>query len=102
MLLTGLIVHGFNQRDLLIGTLLPLPKDTRGHLCDSDNYRAISLCSCLNKILDWCIMNRYGDVLSTSGLQFLYEPRHSTTMCSLTLKEVVNCYRKRHSKMLFY
>ncbi len=24
MLLTGLIVHGFNPRDLLIGTLLPL------------------------------------------------------------------------------
>ncbi len=29
MLLTGLIVHGFNPRDLLIGTLFPLPKDIR-------------------------------------------------------------------------
>ncbi len=28
MLLTELIVHGFNPRDLLIGTLLPLPKET--------------------------------------------------------------------------
>ncbi len=26
MLLTGLIIHEFNPRDLLIGTLLPLPK----------------------------------------------------------------------------
>ncbi len=63
MLLTGLIVHGFNPKDLLIGTLLPLQKDTRGNLCDSDNYRAISLCSCLNKIVYWCIMIRYADDL---------------------------------------
>ncbi len=99
MLLTGLIVHGFNPRDLLMGTLLPLPKDTWGNLCDSDNYRAIILCSCINKILDWCIMIRYGDLLSTSGLQFSYKRKHSSTMCSLTLKEVVNYYRKRHSNI---
>ncbi len=44
-------------------------------------------------------MIRYGDVLSTSGLKFSYKPKHSTTMCSLTLKEVVNYYRKRHSNI---
>ncbi len=42
-------------------------------------------------------MIRYGDVLSNSGLLFSYKPNHFTTMCSLTLKEVVNYYRKRHS-----
>ncbi len=36
MLLTGLMVHEFNPRDLLIGTLLPLSKDTRGNLLQSN------------------------------------------------------------------
>ncbi len=44
-------------------------------------------------------MIRYGDVLSTSGLQFSYKPKHSDTMCNLTLKEEVNYYRKRHSNI---
>ncbi len=48
---------------------------------------------------NWCIMIKYGDLLSTSGLQFSYKLKHSTTMCSLTRKEVVNYYRKRHSNI---
>ncbi len=44
-------------------------------------------------------MIRYGDLLSTSGLQLSYKPKHSTTMCSLTLTEVVNYYRKRDSNI---
>ncbi len=44
-------------------------------------------------------MIRYEDLLSTSGLQFSYKPKHSTMMCSRTLKEVVNYDRKRHSNI---
>ena len=37
MLLTGVITHGYNPIDLLTGTLVSIPKDTCGNICDSDN-----------------------------------------------------------------
>ncbi len=59
MLLTGVITHGYNPIYLLTRTLVSLPKDTCGNICDSDNYRGICLCSCITKVLEWCIMLRY-------------------------------------------
>ncbi len=40
VLITGIIVHGYNLTDLLLETLISLPKDKLGNRCDSDNYRA--------------------------------------------------------------
>ncbi len=97
MLLTGVITHSYNPIYLLTGTLVSLTKDTRGNICDSDNYRGICVCSCIIKVLEWCIMLRYSDKLGTSGLQFSFKSGHSTTMCSLVTKEVVTYYWNRHS-----
>ncbi len=41
MLLTGIIIHGYNPHDLLMGTIISLPKDKHGNICSSDNYRGI-------------------------------------------------------------
>ncbi len=89
MLATAMTVHGYNVDDLLIGTMISLPKD---HKADSNNYRGICLCSCINKLLERCMIHRYGDTLNTSSLQFSFKCGHSISMCSLTLKEVVNYY----------
>ncbi len=99
MLLTLVITDGYNPMYLLIGTLVSLPKDTRGNICDSDNYRRICLCSCITKVLEWCMMLRYSDKLATSGLQFSFKYGHFTTMCSLITKEVVKYYWNRHSRV---
>ncbi len=82
MLLTGIIIHGYNPDDLLMGTIISFPKDKHGNICSSDNYRGICLCSCLTKLLEWCMLNTYRDNLSTSGLQFSFKSGHSTVMCS--------------------
>ncbi len=37
VLMTGIIVHEYNPTDLLLGTLISLPKDKHGNMCDSDN-----------------------------------------------------------------
>ncbi len=44
-------------------------------------------------------MLRYSNKLATSGLQFSFKSVHSTTMCSLTTKEVVKYYWNRHSRV---
>ncbi len=43
MLLTGIIIHVYNPDDLLMGTIISLPKDKHGNMCTSDNYRGIYL-----------------------------------------------------------
>ena len=47
--------HGFTPDSLILGTMIPIPKDKKKSFCSSSNYRAISLSSILNKILDWII-----------------------------------------------
>ncbi len=99
MLLIGVITHGHNPIYLLNRTLVSLPKDT--HLWfNSDNYRGICLCSCIAKLLEWCMMLWYKDKLATSGLQFSFKLGYSTTMCSnMVTTEVVTYYWKRHPLM---
>ena len=88
-------MHGHSAEEILLSTISSLPKSLIADICDSDNYRGIALTSCINKIFDWAILIRYGVHLRTSDLQFAYKANHSTTMCSLTLKEVVKYYTSK-------
>ncbi len=95
MLITAMTVNGYNAEDLLIGTMISLLKDYKAYICDSNKDRGICLCSCINKLLEWCMLHRHGDKLYTSSLQFSFKSGHSTSMCSLALKDVVNYYRNK-------
>ena len=95
MLLSAINVHGYLPKELLKGTLLSIPKDKYGDMCDSDNYRGICLCSCITKLYEWLIVVRYKSNLMTSDLQFACKEGHSTTMCTAVVKDVVYYYRNR-------
>ena len=82
-------MHGHYARELLLSTLCSLPKNKVGDVCNSENYRGIALTSCVNKVLDWVILIRYGRNLKTCNLQFAYKEHHSTSMRTLALKEVI-------------
>ena len=84
--------NGIMPYDLLISTIISIPKDLRQSLCNSDNYRGISLVSSINKMFDVLILLRHGGNLSTSDLQFSYKAGHSTTHCTWCLKEIINYY----------
>ena len=95
MLLSAAMSHGHMPSNLLTNTIIPLVKDSRGDICNSDNYRGIALSSCLGKVLEIVIMEKYSDLLQTSDLQFAFKRHHSTTMCTFMLKETVNYYISR-------
>ena len=99
LMMTGMTVHGFTPDDMIKGTLVCLPKDICGDICDSDNYRGICLCSSICKIYEWILISRYTDKLQTSNVQFSFKKEHSTTTCSLTLKEVITYYLNRESNV---
>ena len=92
LLLTSMITHGYQPQQLLLVTVTSIPKDNRGSLCDSSNYRGITLCSSISKVFDIIMLHRYGHLLNTSEMQFAYKIGHSTSMCSLSVKETINYY----------
>jgi len=92
MLFSSMLVHGVVTSDLLVSSIIPIPKGGNVNRADSNNYRGIALSSIYGKILDRIILNRYADILVTSEHQFGFKKGHSTSMCTMILKETVDYY----------
>ena len=67
-----------------------IPKDSATSLTRSDNYRGISLFNSICKLLDHVIIFLFGSQLEASDMQFGFKRSHSTVMCSLIFKEIVD------------
>ena len=65
-------IYSFPLR-LLEAVICSIPKDLRRDLCSSNNYRGKALCSALCKLIDLIIVDKYGDKLITSDLQFAFK-----------------------------
>ena len=52
ILMSSILFHGNNAADLLSSTIISIPKDDRGDMSRSDNYRGIALCNCICKLFD--------------------------------------------------
>ena len=92
-MVNSMFTHGYTPSSLLESVINSIPKDLRGDMCSKDNYRGIALCSALCKLVDILIIEKHGDVLFTSELQFAFKPRHSTNMCTAVLKEVCSYFK---------
>ena len=93
LLLSSLVVHGYVTDDLSFSTVLPIPKGKHLNYSDSTNYRGIALSSILGKLFDLYVLSRYESFLTTSNLQFGFKRGHSTSMCTMILKEAIDYYR---------
>jgi hypothetical protein len=92
LLITGMLIHGFVPNDLLVSTVIPIPKGKNTNVTVSSNYRGIALSSIIGKVIDLILLDRYYDKLVTSDLQFGFKEKRSTTMCSMILKESIEYY----------
>ena len=90
--------HGHLPCELLVSTLTSIPKNIRHNVCDIENYRGIALSSCVSKIHDIIILNRYSQHFSTSHMQYAFKDKHGTTMCTLMLKEIASYYKRNKSE----
>ncbi len=63
-------IHCVSPDSMILVTMVPIPKNKKKSLCNSDNYRAIALSSIIGKILDWVILTKERHVLKSSNLQF--------------------------------
>ena len=67
--------HGFTPDSLILCTMISIPKDMKKYYFSSSNYRAITLSSILNNILDWIMLLKEH---KASPLQFGFKKGLST------------------------
>ena len=84
--------HGFSPDSMIMGTMIPIPKNRKQSLCNSINYIPIALGSILSKILDWVILIKKENELCSSHLQLGFKQGMSTTQCTYSMLETVNYY----------
>ena len=89
------ISHGQVPDIFLLCTLLPLVKDNLGDITMSDNYRAIAAGCQLLKLLDIVILILEGEKLGCDLLQFGFQPKASTSMCSWLATSVIDQYNRQ-------
>ena len=97
LLFQGMLMHAVVPQSMLLGTIIPIPKNKRKSLNESSNYRGITLSSIMGKILDNIILNTNTCILKSSDLQFGFKAKHSTTHCTFVAQEVINYYISRDS-----
>ena len=97
LLFTSMIRHSKIPNILNLSKLIPIPKDKKKSLSDSDNYRAIGPCSVFMKILDYIILNQFSYAFETSEQQFAYKANVSPTICSYLATETIQYYLNANS-----
>ena len=93
------LVHGHVSSMIMVSTIIPLIKDKLGDTNASNNYRSIALSSLILKIFDWVVLLLFDKNLSTDELQFGYQEKTSTNMCTWLAVEVIDYYTRHGSEM---
>ena len=75
--------------------MIPLVKDNLGDITSSDNYRAIAGGCLLLKLLDIVILLLEGEKLGCDPLQFGYQAKSSTTLCTWTVTSIIDYYNRK-------
>jgi hypothetical protein len=55
---TGMLIHGYYPSEILVYSIVSLPKDLKGDMTSADNYRGICLTSAVNKIFDYVMLEK--------------------------------------------
>ena len=93
----SILSHGCVPIRFLSSTIIPIPKNPRLDLKNSENYKAISLSSVFGKMFDKIVIEKQVEQLGTSELQFGCKTKISTVMCSTALTETIEYYVSRRT-----
>ena len=96
-LFNAMIIHGFTPKEMLGGTIIPIPKQ-KGKT-KSENYRSITLGTVLLKVFDIILLMMCNEQFNTSELQFGFKRKSSTTACSFAMQEVIAYYNENNSSV---
>ena len=92
LMFNSMLTHGYTPDDLLLSTIIYIPKDNKGSMSSSDNYRDISMSNSLCKLFDYIFIELNADSLKTDDKQFGFKRNHSTVLFSAFYIETINHY----------
>lgn len=92
LLFSAMLTHGYLPDSLMRTVLIPVVKDKRGIVTNSDNYRPIAITSVASKILESLLLKCIKDCVKTTHNQFGFKPKHGTDSCVFILKSIVDMY----------
>ena len=98
-LFRSLLIHGHISPVVLVSTIVPLVKDKLGDVNSSNNYRSIALSNLILKVFDWVVILAFDENLRTDDLQFGYQKRTSTTMCTWLAVETIDHFMRSGSEV---
>ena len=99
ILFNAMLQHSYIPTLLLRGDISPLVKDRDGNMSDSANYRAITLSSIFIQMFESLQKAKFGYFLPKSDYQFGFRPGVSTSHALFSLKNTVDYFTKRNSRV---
>ena len=91
------LIHGHASSILMVSILIPMIKDKLGVNCWSSNYRSITLSSLFLDIFDWILLLLFDDKMKIDELQFGFQRKTSTTMCTWQAVETIDYFLRNDS-----
>ena len=98
-LFKAFIIHGHISQLFVCCALIPIMKNAKSSKFTSDNYRLIGISSLMLKLLDYIILELFGDNFVSGNLQFGFQKQSSCSMCTWMLLETINYFTNRGSPM---
>ena len=89
-----IVSHGYFPSKLSQTYVISIPKDNRGNMQSSENYRGISLCNSLCKVFDLWVLSKCSNLMDSSNHQFAFKAIHSTVLCTTMVKQITSFYNK--------
>ena len=91
--------HAFVPRQFHSGFMIPLVKDHQGDRSDTNNYRGITISPIVSKLFEHVLKLVFFETFSTSNYQFGFKKKNSTVTALHCLKETVNYFVNRQSRV---
>ena len=79
------------------GLCVPIVKDKHSDLSAVDNYRAITLCPVLSKVLEYCLLHKFVSYFKSSELQFGFKKGLGCSDAMFVLNQTVDYFVSRGS-----
>jgi len=99
ILFNCMLKHNNIPPDMMLSTLIPIPKNRKKSLTDSNNYRSIALSSIIGKVLDIIVMDKNTCIMQSQYMQFGFKLGHSTTQCTFVMQEIIDYYTRNGSSV---
>ena len=92
-----ILKHSYVPNEFGRGIIVPLIKDKNGDVCNSDNYRGITISPVISKLFEYCLMSKFGSFLYSSELQFGFKKKLGCGPALFGVQHVVNYFISRGS-----